>query len=171
MASPPLASPRRPAPRPLWTFHGGLHLPDEKALSSGAPLATAPLPPLLVIPLQQHIGAPAKPLVGVGDLVGKGQLIGEAQGALSATVHAPSSGTVVAIEERPVPHASGLSAPCILIATDGRPGPISPRPWDPDPIRRPFGSASAGRASSAWVAPPSPAASSLAYVPASASAP
>lgn len=140
MASPPHASQSRPGPRPLWTFHGGLHLPDEKALSSGVPLATAPLSPLLVIPLQQHIGAPAKPLVGVGDRVGKGQLIGEAQGAMSATVHAPSSGTVVAIEERPVPHASGLSAPCILIETDGRdawaelPPPLGPRP-DPEALR------------------------------------
>lgn len=140
MASPPHASQSRPGPRPLWTFHGGLHLPDEKALSSGVPLATAPLSPLLVIPLQQHIGAPAKPVVGVGDRVGKGQLIGEAQGAMSATVHAPSSGTVVAIEERPVPHASGLNAPCILIETDGRdawaelPPPLGPRP-DPEALR------------------------------------
>ncbi len=139
MDSPPLASRPHPAQRPLWTFHGGLHLPDEKALSRGVPLTAAPLSPLLVIPLQQHIGAPAKPLVAVGDQVGKGQLIGEAQGTMSATVHAPSSGTVVAIEERPVPHASGLSAPCILIATDGRdawadlPSPLGPRP-DPEAL-------------------------------------
>ena len=108
-----------PSQRPLWTFHGGLHLPDEKALSNGLLLARATLPPQLIIPLRQHIGAPAKPLVQVGDQVLKGQLIGEAQGAMSAHVHASSSGTVIAIEERPVPHASGLGAPAIVIDTDG----------------------------------------------------
>nr|MBP8285119.1 electron transport complex subunit RsxC [Chromatiaceae bacterium] len=126
--------------RQLWTFPGGLHLPDEKALSNHIPLAGTPLPRRLIIPLRQHIGAPAKPLVAVGDRVGKGQLIGEARGAVSATVHASSSGTVIAIEERPVPHASGMSAPCILIETDGEdawaelPPPLSAKP-DPAALR------------------------------------
>jgi len=123
--------------RYLWTFHGGLHLPDDKELSNGTPLATASLPPLLLIPLRQHIGAASKPLVRVGQRVLKGQLIAEAQGRMSATVHASSSGRVIAIEERPVPHASGLRAPCILIETDGLdawaelPPPLGP---SPDPV-------------------------------------
>ncbi len=126
--------------RQLWTFPGGLHLPDEKELSNRIPLASAPLPRRLIIPLRQHIGAPAKPLVAVGDRVRKGQLLGEAQGSLSATVHASSSGTVIAIQEHPVPHVSGLNAPCILIETDGEdawaelPPPLASRP-DPTALR------------------------------------
>jgi electron transport complex protein RnfC len=105
--------------RKLWRFHGGVHLPDEKELSNGAPVAEAALPERLVIPLQQHIGAPAKAIVKAGERVLKGQKIGEAQGYVSAPVHASSSGTVVAVEKRPIPHPSGLSAPCIVIETDG----------------------------------------------------
>ena len=111
-------SPPNPSRR-LWRFHGGLHLPDEKALSTGRPVAEAPLPSFLTIPLQQHIGAPAIPLVRVGDWVLKGQRIAASQGAMSAPVHASSSGTVTAIEERPVPHPSGLGGLCIVIRTDG----------------------------------------------------
>jgi len=106
-------------PRRLRRFHGGIHLPDEKELSTGQPVAEAPLPRLLTIPLQQHIGAPAKPLVQVGAWVLKGQRIAEPQGYVSAPIHASSSGTVIAIEERPVPHPSGLSATCIVIKTNG----------------------------------------------------
>jgi electron transport complex protein RnfC len=114
----------------LWRFHGGIHLPEEKALSNGKPVTEAPLPKTLTIPLQQHIGAPAKPLVTVGQTVLKGQKIGEAQGYVSAPVHASSSGTVVAIESRPIPHPSGLSAPCIVIETDGEDTWAElPEPW------------------------------------------
>lgn len=113
-SAPPLHSGRR-----VWTFHGGLHLPDEKALSNCAPIELLPLPPRLVIPLAQHIGTPARPCVRVGEQVQKGQLIGEPDGYVSAAVHASSSGTVLAIEPRPIPHPSGLSAPCVVIATDG----------------------------------------------------
>jgi len=106
--------------RKLWRFHGGVHLPDEKSLSNRRPVEQAPLPETLTIPLQQHIGAPGKPLVEVGDRVLNGQKIAEAQGYVSVPVHASSSGTVVAVENRPIPHPSGLSAPCIVIETDGK---------------------------------------------------
>ncbi len=103
----------------LWHFHGGVHLPDEKALSNFAPSVAAPLPKRLTLPLQQHIGATSQPCVAVGDQVRKGQMLAKPQGYVSAPVHAPSSGTVVAIEPRRVPHPSGLSAPCVVIETDG----------------------------------------------------
>ncbi|MBK5965817.1 electron transport complex subunit RsxC [Thiocystis minor] len=114
----------RPVPwfganRRLWTFHGGIHIPDEKALSNAAPIELAPLPRFLVIPLQQHLGAPARPLARVGERVLKGQTIAEANGYISAPVHASSSGILIAIEERPVAHPSGLSALCAVIETDG----------------------------------------------------
>lgn len=115
MQQPPSDTPQRR----LWQFHGGLHLPDEKVLSTGRPVVEIPLPSRLAIPLRQHIGAPATPLVRAGDWVLKGQRIAEAQGAMSAPVHASSSGVVIAIEERPIPHPSGLGGACIVIRTDG----------------------------------------------------
>lgn len=103
----------------LWTFHGGIHVPDEKSLSNAQAIEPAPLPARLVIPLQQHIGAPARVLVQVGDRVLKGQMIAEPSGFISASVHASSSGRVIAIEPHPIPHPSGLSALCAVIETDG----------------------------------------------------
>jgi electron transport complex protein RnfC len=111
--------PRFENDRRLWRFHGGVHLPDEKAMSTSRPVTAAPLPTYLTLPLRQHIGEAAKPLVRVGDWVLKGQRIAEPQGYVSAPVHASSSGTVVAIEERPVPHPSGLRGTCIVIKTNG----------------------------------------------------
>ncbi|KAA6184086.1 electron transport complex subunit RsxC [Thiohalocapsa marina] len=105
--------------RKLWQFHGGLHLPDEKTLSNTEPAAPLPLPSQLVIPLQQHIGTPARACVAVGDRVRTGQVIGEPQGPVSAPVHASTSGVVTAIEPRAVPHPSGLQAPCVIIDADG----------------------------------------------------
>ncbi len=84
------------------------------------PIASAPLPARLVIPLQQHIGQRAKPLVEVGDKVLKGQMICAADGFVSVAVHAPSSGTVVAIAEQQVPHPSGLADLCVVLDCDGR---------------------------------------------------
>ena len=71
------------------------------------------------MPLQQHIGAASSPIVEVGDKVLKGQKIASADGHVSVYLHAPSSGTVSAIDEQAVPHPSGLSALCITIETDG----------------------------------------------------
>jgi electron transport complex protein RnfC len=112
--SPPTATVRK-----LWRFHGGLHLPDHKSLSCEQPIQPAILPKRLVLPLQQHIGAAAKPIVAVGERVLKGQMIGQPDGFVSAALHAPTSGTVVAIEERAVAHPSGLTAPCIVLESDG----------------------------------------------------
>jgi len=103
----------------IFSFHGGIHPPENKNQSNGRPIQLAPLPEKLYLPLQQHIGAPAEPLVKVGDKVLKGQMIAQPIGRISAAIHAPSSGVVTAIEERPIPHQSGLTSPCIIIETDG----------------------------------------------------
>ena len=98
---------------------GGVHPPGFKELSNREPIARATLPELLVLPLQQHIGQPAEPIVKVGDRVLKGQVLGKAVGYVSVPVHASTSGRVVAVEDRPIPHPSGLSAPCVVIEPDG----------------------------------------------------
>ncbi|QEW06940.1 electron transport complex subunit RsxC [Nitrincola iocasae] len=103
----------------VYSFHGGVHPPENKRQSLGAPIRQAPLPSRLILPLQQHIGKAATPLVEVGQTVLKGQKIAEPNGHISAAIHAPSSGTVAYIGLQPVPHASGLESPCIVIETDG----------------------------------------------------
>jgi electron transport complex protein RnfC len=104
----------------LHTFHGGLHLPEHKSESTGTPIRTAAIPERLILPLKQHIGAPAHLLVKAGDRVLKGQMLAEPAGRISAPIHAPTSGTVVEISEQQVPHPSGLSAPCIIIEPDSK---------------------------------------------------
>jgi len=103
----------------LWHFHGGLKLDSRTARATGEPIGTAPLPARLVLPLSQHIGQPAEPVVTVGERVLRGQPIARPKGYVGAKVHASSSGTVVGIGPHPVPHPSGLSAPCVVIETDG----------------------------------------------------
>jgi electron transport complex protein RnfC len=109
--------------RHLWRFHGGLHLPSRKQLATELPLETVPLPAQLVLPVEQHVGAPGEPLVAIGDRVLRGQPLTRIAGYIGAAVHAPSSGTVVAIEPRPVAHPSGLDATAIVIDTDGEDEP------------------------------------------------
>ena len=103
----------------LWKFHGGIHPPQHKHISTRHPVREARLPVRLTLPLHQHIGEPAEPLVKVGQRVLKGQMIARPQGYVSAPVHASTSGTVTDIGDHPVPHPSGLSAPCIVIESDG----------------------------------------------------
>jgi electron transport complex protein RnfC len=105
--------------RKVFDFHGGIHPEENKTQSLGRPIEDAGIPPELVLPLSQHIGAPASPVVEVGEKVLKGQLMAEAGGFVSAALHAPTSGTVTAIEERVIAHPSGLPAPCLVLATDG----------------------------------------------------
>ena len=106
--------------RTVHDIHGGIHPPERKALSHPGQLTEAPLPSQLVLPLRQHLGIPADPTVDVGDIVLGGQQIAAAQGVMSVPVHAPTSGTVIAIESRSIAHASGLEDQCIVIKTDGQ---------------------------------------------------
>ena len=101
----------------LKTFKKGIHPPTNKELTASIPVEVLPLPDQVVLPLGQHIGAPAKPLVEVGAEVATGQKIAEAQGAVSVPLHASISGKVVAIEPRP--HVSGRLQPAIVIESDG----------------------------------------------------
>jgi electron transport complex protein RnfC len=104
----------------IWDIHGGIHPPERKTLSNRTPIQHPPLPARLVLPLAQHLGAPALPCVTVGERVLKGQKIADADGALSVALHAPTSGTVAFVGPQPYPHASGLPAPAIVIDCDGR---------------------------------------------------
>lgn len=105
--------------RKAWPLKGGVHPEENKRQSTGLPITKAPLPATLVMPLSQHAGTPAEPVVQTGDKVLKGQLIARATGFISMPVHASSSGTVIAIEDRSVAHPSGFKDRCIVIQTDG----------------------------------------------------
>lgn len=98
---------------------GGVHPAENKQQSLQQALKQAAIPKQLILPISQHIGAPAAAIVEVGEKVLAGQVIAAAQGPVSAPVHASSSGTVVAIEERAIPHPSGFRGECIIIDTDG----------------------------------------------------
>lgn len=101
----------------LATFTGGIHPYDGKDLSKDKPITILMPKGDLVFPMSQHIGAPAKPTVAVGDKVLVGQKIGEATGFISACVISSVSGTVKAIEDRLV--VSGAKVQSIIIENDG----------------------------------------------------
>lgn len=101
----------------LLTFKGGVHPAEGKDLSKDKPTRELLPKGELVYPLSQHIGAPATPIVAVGDTVLKGQKIAEAGGFVSAPIHASVSGTVKAIEPRLVPVGDMVNS--IVIESDG----------------------------------------------------
>lgn len=103
----------------LFKFRGGVHPEGHKQATSCKAIETLPIPEFLYVPVQQHIGAPAKPEVSVGEKIAKGQLLAHSQGAVSAPVHAPTSGIVHAIEDHTAPHPSGLPVKTIVIKSDG----------------------------------------------------
>lgn len=104
----------------IYPLAGGVHPPENKHQSLQRPLRRLAIPSELIFPLSQHIGAPAKTIVEVGDKVLTGQMIAEANGPFSAAVHASTSGEVIAIEPRPIAHASGIWGDCIVLASDGK---------------------------------------------------
>ncbi len=98
-------------------YYGGIHPVEGKEPTEHKPLVRFPEPQVAVIPLSMHLGAPANPIVSVGDTVKVGQKIAEAAGFISAPIHASISGKVVAIEDRP--HANRGMCPAIVIENDG----------------------------------------------------
>ncbi|HYG89156.1 MAG TPA: electron transport complex subunit RsxC [Azospirillum sp.] len=123
----------------LFPVRGGVHPEYRKERTSESPIVALPLPRALYLPLQQHIGAPAVPVVAVGDLVKKGQRLADRGGSVSAPVHAPTSGRIAAITDFAAPHPSGLPQPTIVLEPDGAdawtddlPSPIAD-PLDTDP--------------------------------------
>ena len=100
-------------------YYGGIHPTEYKELSDHLSLVRFPDPLNVVIPMSQHAGAPAEPIVEVGQQVKMGQKIAAAKGPISSAIHASVSGTVVAIEPRLHP-ISGLEALAIVIQSDGK---------------------------------------------------
>jgi electron transport complex protein RnfC len=100
------------------TFHfqGGVHPPEEK-LTAQLPSEDMPLPEKVYIPLSQHIGAPAVPVVKAGDRVLTGAVIAEAGGFVSVPVHASITGTITEITD--YPHPVGRNMPTVVIEGDG----------------------------------------------------
>ncbi|MCU7810652.1 MAG: RnfABCDGE type electron transport complex subunit C [Candidatus Thiodiazotropha sp. (ex Notomyrtea botanica)] len=118
----------------LFKIRGGVHPEDRKRLSANQMIEALPLAPLLHIPLQQHIGAPAEPLVHRGEMVKKGQLLARNQGVISAPVHAPTSGRIMGVGGYPAHHPSGLSVRTITLKPDGEDEWIDSL----DPVYAPF---------------------------------
>jgi len=103
----------------LSSIRGGIHPAAHKDLSAALPIGSLPLPTHLYLPLRQHAGAEALPLVKVGDKVLKGQLLAAAPSEVSAPIHAPTSGRIVAVGPITAPHPSGLTASAITLESDG----------------------------------------------------
>ncbi|HEU4617461.1 MAG TPA: electron transport complex subunit RsxC [Gammaproteobacteria bacterium] len=114
---------------------GGLRLAANKTASTAGPIVRGFVPPRLVLAMHQHAGNAAEPVVAVGQRVAKGELVGKPGPSPSAAVHASSSGTVTAIEERLVPTGTGLHASlCVVVETDGedRAATVAEAGWPAD---------------------------------------
>jgi electron transport complex protein RnfC len=108
---------------------GGVHPHDFKSFTNEVPIRNAPIPPEAVIPLQQHMGAPAECLVEAGDTVREGMLIGKAPGVFSANVHASIPGKVKEI--RDIYLATGMPSKAVVVEFEGEfeRGGNGPVPW------------------------------------------
>jgi len=113
------------------TFRHGIHPPEHKEETNGLPIRQFPFAPLIVLPLAQHMGAPAEPVVREGQEVDRGQLLARAAGYMSVPIHAPGSGVVRKIAR--VPAISGKMVSGIYLESypfsgqevmDGRPVPL-----------------------------------------------
>ena len=100
------------------TFERGIHPAYNKELASGKTITAAKLPGRIVVPVSQHIGAPAKAIVHIGDEVKRGQVLGETSGFVSSPVHSSISGKVIAIADFPT--AAGRMVQSIVVEGDGR---------------------------------------------------
>ena len=94
----------------------GVHPYEGKELSKDSPIASVSAAEVMMYPLSQHIGAPAKAIVSPGERVLRGQMIAEADGFISAPIYSAVSGTVKSVEKRTV--VNGEKTNCIIIEND-----------------------------------------------------
>lgn len=113
----------------VWSIPGGIHPEQHKKESNQSPIETVPVPSQLWLPLSMHIGSEAIPVVKVGETVCKGQVIAHAQPGISANIHAPTSGRILAIEEHCFAHESNLPRMAIHIEADGLDAWREQDPW------------------------------------------
>ena len=111
-------------------FRHGVHPPELKELTAAVPIRRLPFPGEVVLPLSQHAGKPAVPLVQAGDRVERGDKVAEADGWMSSPVHASAAGTVCGIEL--CPHPGGAWQPAIRIAVAPHSAQVPRRRMIPD---------------------------------------
>ncbi|AMG94525.1 electron transport complex subunit RsxC [Citrobacter amalonaticus] len=112
----------------IWDFNGGIHPPEMKTQSNGTPLRQVPLAQRFVMPLKQHIGAQGELCVAEGQHVLRGQALTCGWGRM-LPVHAPTSGTVVAIAPHSTAHPSALAELSVIIDADGEDRWIEREGW------------------------------------------
>lgn len=115
----------------LGKIKWGIHPDTHKSPTENKAIESNELPGRVILPVQQHIGAPSVPIVKKGELVKKGQLIAEAKAAVSSNVHATISGKVVEVSDQPHPVLGKCQA--IIIESDGldewAEGVLTERDW------------------------------------------
>lgn len=100
----------------LKSFRGGVHPPEQKDRTSHQPFIVMPHPDVVILPLVQHLGRAATPLVKKGERVRAGAVVAQAEGFVSAPVHSPVAGVVRSVGREP--HSSGFPKDAIVIAPD-----------------------------------------------------
>ncbi|MDD5496216.1 MAG: RnfABCDGE type electron transport complex subunit C, partial [Candidatus Omnitrophica bacterium] len=115
----------------MYRFYGGVHPSSNKTLTSDRPIKRAFIPKKVVIPVHQHTGSPAEPVVAVGDTVKAGTLIAKATGFISSPVHASISGKVTKISNSPTP-TMGRVLSITIESQDGDQELSFERPKDPE---------------------------------------
>ena len=115
----------------LFGFRGGVHPLERKERTRDLPIEALPLPKRLYVPLQQHVGEPAVARVVVGERVRRGQLLGDSVGRVSAPVHSPVDGVVVALGDFASPHPAALPVTTAIIEVDPEQSPWPAPAEDP----------------------------------------